>query len=338
MTPPVSQARSELGGFRVDSLLTRTAASWIYRGRSVAAGDEVLLEVATTDLSADRGFTERLEHESAAARRLGHPHIAVAYATGLEDGLAYVASRDPGGLDLGTLLEGLGAVSLRRASGLVSQIASALDAAHSAGLVHGALEPARVMVAHRDGTDHVVVTGFGFRSSTHPVNGSARPYGLPAAAFAPPEQIRGEEAVPASDVYALGCILYQLLIGRPPFERKGEGPTLEAHLDEAIPAPCAVAPELPPAIDGIVRRSLAKDPERPVRVARRPRLRAGGSRSGRQHSRGGERSQGAHGHSLGPQPGRGGRHMVTVPPGRDSPAAGARGAGGGAGARTRHRG
>jgi serine/threonine protein kinase len=244
----------------VESLLARTAASWIYRARSTRGGDEVLLEVMNNDLSATEGLAEHLEHETTSARRLGHPHIAFTHSTGFEDGLVFVATRDPGGFDLGTLLKGLGAVSLGRASNLVSQTASALDAAHAAGLVHGTLEPARVMVDHRDDSDHVAVTGFGLRGSTRPANGSARPYGLPAASFAPPEQIRGDDGVPASDVYALGCLLYYLLVGRPPFERDSEEATLAAHIGDAIPAPRAVAPELPAAVDDIVQRSLAKDP------------------------------------------------------------------------------
>ena len=262
MSPPpsVSSARSELGGFRVESLLTRTPASWIYRARSTRGGEEVLLEVMNNDLSATEGLAEHLEQETTTARRLGHPHIAFVHSTGFDDGLVFVATRDPGGFDLGTLLKGLGAVSLGRASNLVSQTASALDAAHAAGLVHGTLEPARVMVDRRDDSDHVAVTGFGLRGSARPANGSARPYGLPAASFAPPEQIRGDDAVPASDVYALGCLLYHLLVGRPPFERDSEEATLAAHIGDAIPSPRAVAPELPGAVDEIVQRSLAKDP------------------------------------------------------------------------------
>ncbi len=118
MTPPspVSKVRSELGGFRVESLLTRTQATWIYRARSITADDEVLLEVLHTDGAAGEAVAERLATRRSAARRLGHPHIAVVHSTGVEDDLAYIATRDPGGIDLGTLLEGLGAVSLDRAA------------------------------------------------------------------------------------------------------------------------------------------------------------------------------------------------------------------------------
>ena len=252
--------RASLGGYRIHALLARSGASLLFRAEGTERGEAVLLEIPHDQLAAADGFAEQMTREAAAAAALEHPHIAHPVTTGIEDGIAFTATPDVNGLELTPLVEGLGGLSLARASEIVCQVAAALTAAHSEGLVHGTLEPPRVLVTHNDGADEAIVVGFGFAPPPGSDAGAPRPFRLPVADFASPEQIRGEPATPASDVYALGCLLYHALMAEPPFAGQDETAILEAHLSQPPPAPSDRAPELPPAMDDLFDRALAKDP------------------------------------------------------------------------------
>ena len=207
---------SVLGGYRFDALLARSAPSLLFRASGVEAGEQVLIEIPREGLRDAEGFAEHMRQTAVRAAELQHPHVARTSVTGVEDGVAFAVSPDPDGVELTPLVEGLGGLSLARAGEIVSQVADGLAAAHAAGLVHGTLEPSRILVVHRDGTDQTLLTGFGFAPPAGSDGGAKRPFGVPAAAFAAPEQIRGEEATPASDIYALGCVLYHALTAESP--------------------------------------------------------------------------------------------------------------------------
>ncbi len=251
---------SVLGGYRFDALLARSAPSLLFRASGVEAGEQVLIEVPRKGLSEAEGFAEQMRQTAVRAAELQHPHVARTAVTGVEDGVAYAVSPDPDGVELTPLVEGLGGLSLPRAAEIVWQAADGLAAAHAAGLVHGTLEPSRILVVHRDGTDHTLLTGFGFLPPPGSDGGARRPFGVPAAAFAAPEQIQGQEPTPASDVFALGCILYHALTAESPAVGPNETDILEANLNHA-PRPLSErAPELPGELDDVIARALAKDP------------------------------------------------------------------------------
>ena len=250
--------RSELGGYRLSALLSQGNASRLFRGREAQGGDDVLLELPVEGLRASEGFADKLAHDTAAAARLGNPHIA--RATVETDGdVPFTVSPDPRGVELTPLVEGLGGLSLTRSAEIVAQVAGALAAAHTAGLVHGTFEPSRVLVASRDGEDHAIVTGFGFQPPPGSDRGARRPFGLPAADFCAPEQVRGEPATAASDIYALGCVLYHALLAEAPFAAGDEMATLDAQVHHEPPRPSERMPELPAEIDDVIARALAKN-------------------------------------------------------------------------------
>ena len=252
--------RSELGGYRLEALLARSAPSLLFRARGIEAGEEVLVEVPRVGLREAEGFAEQMRRDAVTAAGLHHPHIAQTTETGVDDGVPYAVSPDIDGVELTPLVEGLGGLSLVRASGVISQIAGALAAAHAADMVHGTVEPSRVLVAHRDGVDQTTLTGFGFTPPPGSDGDNQRPFGVPAAGCASPEQIRGEPPTPASDVYALGCVLYHALLAELPMNGSNDTDTLEAHLKSDPPRISDHAPELPAALDDLVARALAKDP------------------------------------------------------------------------------
>ena len=254
---------SRLGGYRIESLVTGSPSGTVYRARRKRTDAPVALEVVAPELASVEGLRERLERAGRHARSLAHPGIAPVHEVGEADGTIYVVSEWVDGVDLATLIERMGSLSFLRAAGVIHQAAAALDLAHANQLVHGALEPRRLIVADEEGADRVVLTGFA--SGPKPRSNGRGPalrswVGPPPAAYAPPEQIRGAEVGPHADVYALGCILYEAVVGQPPFVRETADETLAAHLVKAPPAVSARALELPAAFDAVVKRALAKEP------------------------------------------------------------------------------
>jgi serine/threonine protein kinase len=165
------------------------------------------------------------------------------------------------GVDLGTLLQSEGRLAPARAAHVVDQVAAALGAAHARGLVHRDVKPANVLVETSAG-DHVYLTDFGLSrrvDSTSSVTKTGMMMGT--LDYMPPEQINGEDVDPRSDVYALGCVLYEVLTGRVSFDRDSEVATLFAHVSSAVPSASAQRPELTERVDEVIRRAMAKRPE-----------------------------------------------------------------------------
>ncbi len=145
---------------------------------------------------------------------------------------------------------------------LAQEIGAALDALHAADVIHRDIKPANIVLVTAGG--RAALTDFGLAKGTGYADLTADGQVVGSLDYLAPERIRGEPAVPASDVYALGCVLLECLTGRPPFAGAGTVKTLMAHLEGEPPDPCAARPELPPAFGSVLLRALAKDAaERP---------------------------------------------------------------------------
>jgi len=233
----------------------------VYRARQLSLDRTVALKVIAPALMQDPAMRRRFVRESRVAASLDHPHVIPVFYVGEEDGIAYIAMRFVAGDDVRTLVRREGPLSPERGAGIVSQVADALDAAHAAGLVHRDVKPANVLLGPRD---HVYLTDFGLTKHvlSEPGAGVTREgHWVGTLDFVSPEQIRGERVDARSDVYALGCLLFYTLAGRPPFEREGDEAKLWAHLSEPPPAVTDMVPGAPRALDAVVVRALAKSPE-----------------------------------------------------------------------------
>ena len=252
---------SVLGDFRIEGELGHGGMGVVYRATQVSLGRLVALKVIASGLADQEGFRERFVRESRLAASLDHPNVIPVYAAGEHDGVLYIAMRYVEGTDLRNLIRAEGRIDPLRAAGVTAQVASALDAAHERGLVHRDVKPANVLVAARGGGEHVYLTDFGLTkrsASETSLTGAGEWVGT--LDYVAPEQVRGDAVDARADIYALGCVLYEMLTGQVPFPRENDLAKLWAHMSDDAPSALEVAPDVPPGLAAVSERAMAKDP------------------------------------------------------------------------------
>ena len=228
-------------------------------------GRTVALKLVAEELAQDATRRERFKRESRIAASIDHPNVIPLYEAGEEDDVLFISMRWVDGTDLRAVIDSGGPLEPARASRLVAQIASALDAAHARDLIHRDVKPANVLIAD---DDHVYLTDFGLSkhaTTTDDITSAGQWVGT--VDYVAPEQIQGLPVTPQTDVYALGCMLYELLSGRVPYVRETHLAKLWAHVNAAPPSLLPVRSDLPVAFDRIVRRAMAKSPAERYRSA-----------------------------------------------------------------------
>ena len=248
--PPTLDVGSTFAGHRIDSLAGRGGMGVVYRATDLALDRVVALKLIAPALAHEAAFRARFGRECRVAAGLDHPNVVEIYSAGEEEGVLYVTMRFVEGTDLGRLLHDEGRLDADRAVRVLTQVASALDQAHARGLVHRDVKPANVLLAHRNGGEHAYLTDFGLASDDAA--------GLGTADYVAPEHVRGEPLDGRADVYATGCVLYEMLAGVPPFRRATDEETVLAHLRESPPP--LHRDDLPPGFDDLLRRALSKVP------------------------------------------------------------------------------
>ena len=255
---------SELLGYRIEKVVGRGGMGVVYLAEDRRLKRRVALKLLSPRLAEDERFRARLLAESELAASLDHPNIVPIYEAGEADGRIFISMRFVEGEDMKILLE-RGPLAPAQALSLVSQIASALDAAHARGLVHGDVKPSNILIAPEaghEGADHVYLADFGLTKRIAepdaPVEQAQR---VGTVDYMAPEQIRGESVDGRADVYSLGCLLFECLTGAPPFQGRPDVAVLFAHLEEEPPKVTARRPELAEAVDPVIDRALAKSPD-----------------------------------------------------------------------------
>ena len=262
--PELPLVGTDFAGYRLRAVLGRGGMSIVYQAENPRLGNVIALKVLAPELATDQVFRNRFREESQIAASLNHPHVIPIHDFGSSDGLLYIAMRYVAGTDLRHVIEERGALAPDAAVHLLGQAARALDAAHHRGLVHRDVKPGNLLIAQgaEDGDpDHVYLADFGI---TKYVGGRT---GLTIAGtvlgtvhYAPPEQIKEHAVHGAADQYSLGCVLYECLTGRAPFEKSSNEAIMWAHVHDFPAPPSLLRPGLPPAIDEVINRALAKDP------------------------------------------------------------------------------
>jgi tRNA A-37 threonylcarbamoyl transferase component Bud32/streptogramin lyase len=255
----------EFAGYRVESLLGQGGMGTVYLARHLRLERKVALKVLDPRLAADERFRERFLRESRVAAGMNHPNIVPLYDADRVGDVLFLAMRYVEGTDLGSILRHDGALAPRRAVDIVVQVASALDAAHSRGLIHRDVKPPNILIASGTGgeaPDHAYLSDFGLAKRPGSVAGLTKTgQFMGSMDYAAPEQFEGAQLTPRTDVYSLGCVLFECLTGEPPFVREQEAAVMYAHLHDPPPKPSALRPEIPPAMDAVVAKAMAKGPD-----------------------------------------------------------------------------
>jgi serine/threonine-protein kinase len=246
---------------RIEGLLGQGGMGVVYRATDLRLNRSVALKIIKPELSLDDDFRHRFRRESELAASIRHPNVVTIYQAGDSDGLLYVTMDLIEGTDLRAMLGERGRLDPGTAASIGSQIAAALDAAHAHGLVHRDVKPANILVAN-GAPLHVYLTDFGLTKRTSSQSGLTKT-GLFVGTldYAAPEQIKGWPVDARTDVYALGCVWFEMVAGQPPFRRDNDMATLYAHMTEPAPSLATVVPGVPQALDDAVQRALAKEPD-----------------------------------------------------------------------------
>ena len=248
---------TDFGEWRIDRLIGRGGMGVVYQATDRRLGRPVAIKLIADDRASDPAFQERFEREAKLTAAIDHPNVIPVYSAGEIDGQLYLATRFVDGTDLHDLLRGDGPLPPERAADVVRQVGEALDAAHAAGLIHRDVKPANVLLSGR----HAYLSDFGLtRSVESEAALTDTDERLGTVDFMSPEQLRGRRLDARSDVYALGCLLFTALTGKPPFHRPTAAATITAHLESPVPRASEHA-GVPDEFDEVFRRALAKEPE-----------------------------------------------------------------------------
>ena len=254
----------EFAGYRLVSVLGRGGMSVVFRAENPRLGNVIALKVLDPALAGDDIFRTRFLEESRIAASMNHPNVIPIHDMGSSDGLLYIAMRCVSGTDLRQMLKKRGRLQPDTAVFLLEQAARALDAAHRRGLVHRDVKPGNLLVerANDDADpDHVYLADFGITKHMGGRTGlTSTGAFLGTLDYVAPEQIRGISVLGLADQYSLGCVLYECLTGRVPFEKDLDAAIIWAHMEESPTLPTLLRPDLPPALDGVFARVLAKHP------------------------------------------------------------------------------
>ena len=258
------QPGTQIGPYEIVSLLGSGGMGEVYRARDKRLARMVALKVLPPDVAGDPGRRQRFEQEARAASALNHPNILSVYDLGDQDGLAYIVSELIEGESLRDMVR-RGSLPQSRAVQVAGQVADGLAAAHAANIVHRDLKPENIMLT-REGRAKILDFGLAKQvaaravgsDETQAITRTSPGAVLGTAAYMSPEQVRGENVDPRSDIFSLGIVLHESLTGHSPFERATAVEIMTAILRED-------APELPetvsPALRQIVLHCLEKDPE-----------------------------------------------------------------------------
>jgi hypothetical protein len=252
---------SQFAGFRIDGVLGRGGMGVVYLAWHLTLEKPIALKVVVPQLAQDEEFRQRFLREARQAANLDHPNIVPIYHAGDSEGRLFIAMRYVE-TDLRRVLARDGRLEPARSLSILDQAAGALDAAHQRGLVHRDVKPANILIQPGAGGagDRAFLTDFGLVKHLDSRTALTRTgMFLGTLEYAAPEQLQARLVDGRTDQYALGCILFECLTGRPPFAAETEAQMMYAHVFEQPPSISARRPDLPPGMDRVISRAMAKD-------------------------------------------------------------------------------
>jgi serine/threonine protein kinase len=259
----VPRIGTEFAGYRIEALLGRGGMGVVYRAENIRLGNTVALKLLSDELAEDESFRERFVRESRTAATLNHPNIVTIYDAGDWEGLLYIAMRHVDG-DLKAYLRREGPMAPDHALAIAAQVGSALDAAHARGLLHRDVKPANILLDPGEpGAPPIAyLADFGLTKHLESRSGiTASGQFVGTIDYMSPEQIEGRDVDARTDIYSLGCVVFESLAGATPFRRETEVAVLWAHMRDDPPPLTEVRPDLPSEVNTVLAKAMAKAPE-----------------------------------------------------------------------------
>ena len=245
-----------VGPYRITRFIGRGRMGVVFEG--VADGEKpVAIKVVTTELSQDEVFVRRFQREVAAAQKISHPNVVPVLDAGEAGGLPYLVQKLIPGGSLHDRIAAAGRLDVPTTVRLLAGPAEGIDALHASGLVHRDIKPANILL---DG-DTAFVTDFGLAKDSQASNLTRPGQALGSLDYMAPEQIRGEDVSAATDIYALGCVVQECLLGAPPFGGRPSMRVLFAHLQEPPPDLSEQRRDVAAPVARAINRALEKEPE-----------------------------------------------------------------------------
>ncbi|OBF06927.1 serine/threonine-protein kinase PknH/PknJ [Mycobacterium sp. 852002-10029_SCH5224772] len=253
-----SRAGSMFGPYHLKRLLGRGGMGEVYEAEHTVKEWTVAVKLLSETFSRDPVFRERMKREARTAGRLQEPHVVPVHDYGEIDGQIFLEMRLIEGTDLDSVLRRFGPLPPPRAVAIITQVASALDAAHAAGVMHRDVKPQNILVTS---DDFAYLVDFGIASATTDEKLTQLGTAVGTWKYMAPERFSDAEVTYRADIYALACVLFECLTGSPPYRADSAGVLVSAHLMEPIPAPSQRRPDIPKAFDAVIARGMAKKPE-----------------------------------------------------------------------------
>lgn len=258
---PLLTSGTVIGGYRIDAVIGHGGMGVVYEATQLSLKRTIALKLLAAHLSEDPHFRERFRREGELQARLDHPHIVTVHEAGESEYGLFLAMRLVRGPRLKDMILHR-ELNAERTVRLLAPVADALDAAHEEGLIHRDVKPQNILVGARD---HAFLADFGLTKLPGEKSLTNTGQFVGTLDYVAPEQIVGEKASVRTDVYAFGAVLCECLTGGVPFLRENEAAVLYAHLSDDPPRLSERESKLPPAIDDVVARALAKEPaDRPA--------------------------------------------------------------------------
>jgi eukaryotic-like serine/threonine-protein kinase len=255
---PVSDPRIYSNRYEVTHLIDRGGMALVYRAQDLLLSRAVALKILYPELSADPLFVERFRREAQAAANLSHPNIVPVFDWGEDNGTYFIVMELIDGTSLDHDLRGSRTLSPARSAVIAAQVASALGYAHRSGVVHRDVKPGNILIT---GDGQVKVTDFGIAQAVSSEDQFAEAGSvMGTATYFSPEQASGAPVDGRSDVYSLGVVLYEMLVGRPPFIGDSPVEVSSKHVNDPVPEPSQFNPDVPADLSAIVMEALAKSP------------------------------------------------------------------------------
>jgi len=251
---------TDFAGHRIDAFVGQGGMGLVFRATDLALGRTVALKLIAPDAAGNPVFRARFERECRVAAAIDHPHVVDIYHAGEDEGMLYLTMRYVDGTDLRRLLRREQRLDPSRSVSIVGQIAGALDDAHALGLVHRDVKPGNVLLTERSGYDHAYLTDFGITRRADDEHLTRTGVALGSVDYMAPEQAHGGEVDARADIYSLACVLFQMLTGHVVFDRESDLEKLWAHVHDPPGSLATLNPELPPGLQEVLDRALAKDP------------------------------------------------------------------------------